>query len=224
MGFFYDGMSVQNKRSTNMDSVLVREKELEGTPIYIAAVCDGVGSMADGAVASSAAIRMLNDWFEQVTDARRMGLQLRDCVIEINSKISEAARNAGLRTASTLSALLIDGERYYIVHTGDSRVYSIGNGALRQLTQDQVLDGKLFSCLGRGEKMTLLYNEGFLTGEAFLLCSDGLYKRVDTRELCAELSGVGRKRLRKSMERLVQSAIDQGERDNISLAVLIYES
>ena len=44
----YDGISIQNKRTTNMDSLLIKEKQIAGEKLYIAALCDGVGSTEDG--------------------------------------------------------------------------------------------------------------------------------------------------------------------------------
>ena len=127
------------------------------------------------------------------------------------------------KTATTLSALLLAGEKYYIVHTGDSRIYSMKDGVLKHLTQDQVLNGKLTSCLGRREKMDLFYDERNYDGEDFLLCTDGMYKRMNEKFLCDELSKIRRKNMRKSMEELARYTIEQGEHDNISLALLVHE-
>lgn len=224
MIYLYDGMSIQNKRSTNMDSLLLKERKIAGRNLYMAVVCDGVGSMEDGAFASSMAVRMLSEWLDSVTDTYRLGLCLRDQVAEINQRIAEAAHAHGLQTASTLSALLLDEGYYYIVHIGDSRIYSYCDGGLTQLTQDQTSNGRLTSCLGRMEKMSIFYNEGSFAGGTFLLCSDGLYKRMDLEHLCAELAQVSQKNLKKTMERLTKYVIQRGEADNISLAILIHES
>lgn len=42
---------------------------------------------------------------------------------QIGSEAVFASGKKGLKTASTYSALLLCGSRYYIVHVGDSRVY-----------------------------------------------------------------------------------------------------
>jgi len=44
-----------------MDSLLLTEKRISGVPSLLAVVCDGVGSMADGAFASVETVRMLNE-------------------------------------------------------------------------------------------------------------------------------------------------------------------
>lgn len=204
-----------------MDSLLLKERRVQGTAVCIAVVCDGVGSLADGAFASSAAVQLLSEWFDGLDSLRRLGLQMRDCVLDVNRRILLEARERRLKTATTLSALLLAGGRYYIVHTGDSRIYLWQGGALRQLTQDQSSGGCLTACLGHSERAELYYNEGGFQDGCFLLCSDGLYKRMDPGVLQAELEQVHPKNMRKSMERLVEFVTGQGEGDNISLAVVL---
>lgn len=207
-----------------MDSILIREKELQGRKICLAIICDGVGGLADGAYASAGTARMLGEWFDTVTDVSRIGLRMRDELLEIDRKISAIADDMHLRTGTTVSAVLLDGENYYIAHTGDSRIYHLCHGKLEQLTYDQVNNGRLTSCLGRGSVSVLFYNEGSCREGRFLLCSDGLYKRMDKLMLERELLTVERKSCRKAMLRLTQYVIDRGETDNISLAIVICES
>ncbi len=222
--FFFDGLSIQNGRETNMDSILIKEKVLSDRAVCLAVICDGIGSRADGAFASVGVVRMLGSWFDSITDVTRIGLRLRDKLVEIDHDISISADNMCLRTGTTASVLLLDGENYYIVHAGDSRIYSLENGEIRQLTYDQVNNGRLTSCLGGGKKPTIYYNEGRCTNRRFLLCSDGLYKRTGEDILKTALENVNHKICKKTIQRLAQSAIDHGERDNISLAIVICES
>lgn len=224
MSYFYDGISIQNRRKCNMDSLLLKERSVDGTQVYLAAVCDGVGSLENGAFASSAAIRMLNDWFSNIRSLRRLGLQMRDAVLEINHSIVKKAMEQDIKTATTLSAILLAEDRFYIVHTGDSRIYSWRHGRLTQLTEDQSLGGRLTACLGHSEKTELYYNEGILHEELFLVCSDGLYKRMNPEFLSIELKQTNHKTIRKTMERLIHYVTEQGESDNISLAVVLRET
>lgn len=221
MSFFYDGVSIQNRRKSNMDSLLLKERSVCGSALCIAVVCDGIGSLEDGAFASSAAVRMLNEWFSGIGGLGRLGLQMRDAVLEINSRIAVEAKKRGLRTGTTLSALLLAEGRYYVVHTGDSRIYLCRDGSLRQLTEDQSLGGRLTACLGRGERAELYYNEGGFREGSFLLCSDGLYKRMEPAVLQGELEGIGPQNARSAIERLIGYVQDRGESDNISLAVVL---
>lgn len=220
-GRYYDGISLRNRRPTNMDSLLIKERTIAGAWTCLAVVCDGVGSLESGAVAASQAVQQLGIWLDGLEDVDRAGLNLRQAVLRINEQIMDRARNMGIRTAATLSALLLTGGRYYIVHAGDSRIYSWGEEGLRQLTRDDVTqEGKLTECIGRSSRLSLFYSEGESEKRTFLLCSDGLYKRMDPDYLCRQMERAERGELRKAMEHLVEHVVDRGEPDNISVAIV----
>lgn len=221
---YYGGLSLQNARKSNMDSLLLKDRVISGHKVCLAVVCDGVGSMADGAFAASYAVRMLIDWLDQLESIQRIGLYLRDCILSINRSILKEAQTRGLQTASTLSALLVTDGKYYIAHVGDSRIYSYQNNTLEMLTCDQVLDGKLAACLGRFEQVNIIYNEGMCENQIFLLCSDGFYKKMDMSYLQLQLSHLSKRSIKKTLENLTQFVVKRGEKDNISLALVICES
>ncbi len=221
--FFFDGVSIRNGRKTNMDSLMIKEKTMLDRKLCIAVICDGIGSLSDGAFASAQAVSELGEWFDLQTDTVRIGLRMRDAVQRADLRISEAAARLGLRTGTTLSALLLDGESYYVVHVGDSRIYSVGDGGLETLTVDQVNNGRLTSCVGRGDA-TVFYNEGRCGEGRFLLCSDGLYKRMDDALLEQELRSTERRGCKRTIQRLADYVTERGETDNVSLAIVICES
>lgn len=224
MGMKYDGISVQNMRSSNMDGVLLKERLIEGRRVYLAVVCDGVGSMINGAFASATSTELLSEWFNTVNERKSLGVRMLNAVAEINRVITEEAERKALQTASTLSALLVDESNYYIVHVGDSRIYGFRDGVLRQLTQDHTRGGRLTACIGRTENVSFFYDEGTYAGDTFLLCSDGLYKRMEHSKIERNLAGIKKHGLQKVIKQMVEFVIDQGERDNISLAILMKES
>ena len=220
-GRYYDGISLRNRRPTNMDSLLVKERTIAGEWICLAVVCDGVGSLESGVLAASQAVQQLGAWLNGLEDISRAGLNLRQAVLRINEQIIDQARNLGIRTATTLSALLLTGGRYYIVHAGDSRIYSWGEEGLRQLTRDDITqEGKLSERIGRSSRPSLFYSEGESEKRIFLLCSDGLYKRMEPDYLSRQLERADRGEFRKAMEHLVEYVVDRGEPDNISVAIV----
>lgn len=221
--FHYDGICIQNRRKTNMDSLLLKKRVISGQEVCLAAVCDGVGSLKDGAVASSLAIQMLIEWLNHVEAIERIGLALTDTVQTINQAIVRESREKGVRTASTLSVLLLAGKRYYIAHVGDSRIYSYSSVGLRQLTEDQVLNGKLAVYLGQPNGISVMYGEGNSSDGKFLLCSDGLYKKLNTECIERYCSQANKKNIAKVLEKLVQTAVENGELDNISVALVLHE-
>lgn len=218
----FDGISVQNQRARNMDSLLLMERDIGGRDVCMAVVCDGVGSLKNGAVASTMAVRLLGSWFEGIQDTSRLGLKLRDQVVTVNRTVYRTAQEQGFQTAATLSALLLNGNQYYIVHLGDSRIYACREGRLLQLTQDQISEtGKLDGCLGHTEEVIPYYSEGAVGRQRFLLCSDGLYKRAELEFLQKSVEMATGRNLKRVMERLVNHVIDRGERDNITIAFVL---
>lgn len=222
--FEYDGISIKNRRSTNMDSMLLKERSIGGKNAYFMVVCDGVGSTEDGAYASRTAVHFLSDWLNWLPDASCIGPRLQDAVQKVNLAILDQATQQQLNTASTLSALLLIDDRFYIVHAGDSRIYGYRDGTLELLTHDHVENGRLTSYIGRTENPELFYNEGSAVGMRFLLCSDGLYKRMEPSLIQQELAQLTKKNIKHSLQRMTQYVTERGESDNISIAVLISES
>lgn len=224
MDFVFHGVSVQNKRQSNMDSLLLKNGRINKKNILLATICDGVGNMAEGAFASGVLVWMLNDWFEKLTTTDWIGLKLRDIVLEINLYIISEAKRRSIRTASTLSALLLVEDNYYIVHTGDSRIYGYESGELSVLTKDDISkSGKLTSCIGQTEDVLLQYSEGLIGNKTFLLCSDGLYKKMDIYFMIDRLNSLNKHGLKEAAQSLIKHVMKCGEEDNITLALIKIE-
>lgn len=222
MACVYDGISLTNGRAVNMDSLLLKSRTVAGTEVCLAAVCDGVGSLADGALSAQWAVQMLYNWLENLEDAEELGARLRDYVQTMNLAIRTKAQKQQVETACTLSCLLLWRQWYCLAHVGDSRIYLWEQGALRQLTQDQARQGRLTQAMGHRERVTVFFQQGEQRGEQrFLLCSDGLYKRMEPETLGACMARLNRRSLQKALRQLTEHVISQGERDNISAALLI---
>lgn len=222
MACVYDGISLANGRAVNMDSLLLKSRTVAGTEVCLAAVCDGVGSLADGALSAQWAVQMLYNWLENLEDAEELGARLRDYVQTMNLAIRTKAQKQQVETACTLSCLLLWRQWYCLAHVGDSRIYLWEQGALRQLTQDQARRGRLTQAMGHREHVTVFFQQGEQRGEQrFLLCSDGLYKRMEPETLGACMARLNRRSLQKALRQLTEHVISQGERDNISAALLI---
>lgn len=225
MHYVFDGVSLQNKRHTNMDSLLLRSRRINNKISLLAVVCDGVGSLENGAMASSAAVRMLNNWFDELNTTDCIGVNMRDATLDINSRIVSEAKLKNINTASTLSALLLVEYTYHIVHIGDSRIYNYKDSVLSILTNDDVSSsGKLTACIGQTENISLQYYEGLATDNLFLLCTDGLYKRMNEGFMIDKIKESKKRTFKKTMESLTQHVIKYGENDNISLALVKIES
>lgn len=96
--------------------------------------------------------------------------------------IAEAGRNAEMAgMATTLSALVLRGRRYYTAHIGDSRIYRMQGGRLAALTVDHVwehpeLRNVLSRAVGLDPRVLMDFADGELAlNDRFLLVSDGVW-------------------------------------------------
>lgn len=221
MNYLFDGISLQNKRYINMDSLLLTRRYINGKDVLLAVVCDGIGGFADGAYASGLAVKMLNTWFNELIYTERIGINMRETVLNINTHIVLDAKHKNINTGSTLSALLIMDDIYYIVHIGDSRIYSYEDGTLSLITNDNVsATGKLTACIGQIENIVLQYYEGIVANKIFLLCTDGLYKRMDVDLVINKIEKVDKRTLKGTIKILTEHVIENGEQDNISVVLV----
>ena len=138
------------KKNTNQDSVLIKEADTDYGKVFLAVVCDGMGGLAKGEVASAALIKAFSEWFENdfpeilyrkrnAEGIERMELEnsLNTVVLAVNKKIAEHGREHHVSMGTTAALVLFAEEKYYIMNIGDSRVYRLNNGTLAQLTKDQ---------------------------------------------------------------------------------------
>ncbi len=149
----------------------------------LAAVADGIGGHKGGREASEYTVRGLLSDYYATPDTWSVPKAIEKVVTALNRwVIAEANRNPELTgMATTLSALVLRGRRYYLAHIGDSRIYCLRNGKLDQLTTDHIwehpeLNNVLSKAVGLDPRILLDYADGELCiGDRFLLVSDGVY-------------------------------------------------
>jgi protein phosphatase len=169
---------------------------------------------------------------------------LRTAVFVASGHIFEAAlvdpRRAGMGT--TIVAARAAHGRLSVVYAGDSRLYILSNGRLRQVTHD---DSWLASMLARNphaDPMLLehhpmrhaltnvvgattrtvvhLAEERIAAGDRLLLTSDGVHDVVDLRRL--EQLMVEEENPEPAARRIARSALLRGSRDNLTAVVATY--
>lgn len=216
MGFLSIAHSdVGIKKSTNQDSVLIKEASTDGGRVLLGVVCDGMGGLAKGEVASAALVRAFSRWFEeelpfllyntegnaQEIDFNELQRNWNRLIDTVNHKIADYSAGFHAPCGTTLAAVLLTGNHYYVVNVGDSRVYRL-DGELNLLTKDQTYvqreidEGRmtpeeakthpqrnvLLQCVGASNVVIPDFFEGtFVSGNVFMLCSDG-FRHVITEE------------------------------------------
>ncbi len=136
-------------KSTNQDSLLVEKGQLGCDSFHLFLVCDGMGGLQKGEVASSELVNAFAEWFrkelpdvwrEQPIEQRKNKIEdsLRNLLDRENKKIVAYGKEQGIHLGSTISMLLTINHDYYILHVGDCRIYEITNQVI-QLTKDHTL-------------------------------------------------------------------------------------
>ncbi len=222
-------------RKNNEDAVLMVPDRL----CY--AVSDGMGGGKAGEVASAMMIREIEQSILKCSGipAEREGSIIRSAY-KVNFEIRDYAEQHDYSSmGATMVCLLFDPWHPCagtIFHAGDSRAYRIRENQIEQLTEDHtiaaasnltesriapMLRGVLTNALGTGTDFFLERTSiDVQDGDVFLLCSDGLTRMVPDSNIL-QLFSILRDESSESICRsLLESALDNGGRDNVSIIVV----
>lgn len=203
-------------------------------------VADGMGGHDAGEVASRLAVETLCREMREAADRQGdpIGL-LKQSVVEANRTVLREASRKSSNMGTTIGVAFVSENRAFIASVGDSRVYWIRNGSIKQVTEDHSLVAKLVKAgkLSRDEarthpKSNLLYRTigseedlkvdtfelELQKGDSLLLCSDGLWGEVpdeDMHRICRN-----EQTTRAVCNRLVRVANENGGKDNITAVVV----
>jgi protein phosphatase len=212
----------------------------------VAVLADGMGGHRAGEIASRIAARVVFDRLQarvrvfRSAAGEHSALQAVDeSINQANTAVFEAAQGQpsyqGMGT--TLAVTFFYDNRVALGHIGDSRIYRLRDGRLQLLTRDDSLlreeiDLGLISAADAGESHNRklvtralgieerirphLIEEDALTGDVYLLCSDGLNDVVDDADIELIASGL-RANLPLAARHLVDAAKDNGGFDNVSV-------
>ena len=203
-------------------------------------VADGMGGHAAGEVASRLAVEVIGRVYPEKSTANEPALE--NAFHQANRTIYQAAtkNKAQQGMGTTCTALVLRNGFAYCAHVGDSRLYLVRDSNIYLMSEDHsavmemVRNGLLtlekarhhedkniiLRALGTQAKVTVSSWEKpfpIQVGDAFVLCSDGLYDLVEDEEIKqAVLSGEPG----NACERLIVLALQRGGHDNITVGVL----
>src|SRR3954470_18933863 len=238
------------RRTSNEDSYCTRPE----LGLYV--VADGMGGHVAGEVASRVAVETIQTFIAETAGADKNrtwpfpfepsisleGNRLKAAFRLANRQIANAmADSADLRgMATTASAVLAGKNGACVAHVGDSRVYALRDGALRQITDDhswveeQVRAGTMTASAARQHPWRNVVTRALSggadpeidtvelspePGERLLLCSDGL-SGVVAHDAIAQILGDREATLDEICERLVAAANAGGGPDNVTVLVI----
>lgn len=224
-------------RETNQDAIFVDDS--------LAIVADGMGGHAAGEVASAMTIDSVYEGF--LMDQSVEGLH--HAIESANTAVLREARDNPNRfgMGTTIVAVGLTRDKMGVVsptmfHVGDSRVYQLRDGALRQLTEDHsvaeewVRMGRLTpeEALNHPRRHQLTRGVGVedtididvmsinaQPGDRILLCSDGLSNELSPEGIVRLASAPVP--LDQAVNGLIETAKQSGGRDNISAILLEFD-
>lgn len=145
-------------KQTNEDACCVEVAETPLGEVLMAVVCDGVGGLARGELASSTVVERLSRWFEEELPGLMEGMLETGAfdfsvvrlvwgalLAHLNDLIRSYGASTGGRLGTTFSGLVCCDGTYLLGHVGDCRVLQVREGALRQVSEDQTLLQRMLS-------------------------------------------------------------------------------
>lgn len=201
------------KKSTNQDSLFLRKYLTSFGEAVLIILCDGMGGLEKGEVASASLINAFENWADEMLSSSFdcegcinrdfVKTQWNSLIVSMNEKIKFYGRRNGVSLGTTVTAMLITQRDYFIVNVGDTRAYAITDN-LYLLTKDQTLvakeveEGKLtpeqaetdprrsvlLQCVGASENVFPEFFFGEVyPNEVFMICTDGFRHEITAEEI-----------------------------------------
>ncbi|MBE6960347.1 MAG: Stp1/IreP family PP2C-type Ser/Thr phosphatase [Ruminococcaceae bacterium] len=225
-------------RPQNQDAYQIEQLDRN---TVLCVVCDGMGGAKSGNVASTLAVDVFAQEVRNVYHAGMTQPEI-DQMMEGAVKLAnftvydqgqQFAEFSGMGT--TLVAVLVHNMEVTAVNVGDSRVYSVNQNGIRQVTVDhsvvqmmiergeltpeqaKTYPGKNYITRAIGTETVVMcdtYHMDLDKGDCLLLCTDGLSNVMDDQEILFEVvHGVNKQ---YCCQRLLEIAKNRGAPDNVT--------
>lgn len=216
-------------RKDNQDNYWSALLEINGKECGVICVCDGMGGLNNGGIASRIVVELVRDCIKEGCPFEDIGYVISNA----NSIIYEIGKKEEKPMGTTCTVLKLCDGGYKIFHVGDSRCYKLDardnckllttdHSALNKYNITKEKDEKLWRkyknlltrCVGIKADVSVDFYEGtYQDGDMFLVCSDGMWHYFDEHIMVRE------KLL--NLPELIKSCMSCGETDNITGSLLI---
>jgi serine/threonine protein phosphatase PrpC len=236
----FDEYSYTNQGGRSYNEDAVGSKQVSGSGLFV--VADGLGGHEHGELASACVRDTLLEDFSPMEEKRREWLVSK--IAEANRRVLERQKELNSVLKSTVVALAIDGNRAVWANVGDSRLYYLHESAIYAYTEDHSVSYKKFKAgeITREQICTdedqsrLLRSIGsedrnepdvrncdvpLVPGDAFLLCSDGVWEYLRDEEILIDLLKAGNAKEWSELLLLRLMNRISGENDNLTLLTLM---
>ncbi len=239
----YSVTDIGRLRKLNQDYVFTSEVPV-GTLPDLFIVADGMGGHKAGEYASKCAVETM---VSQINSSSERGSirVISNAIREANRRVRNKAMSDDnyFGMGTTLVVATLDEDGLCVANVGDSRLYLISNGEIKQVTVDHSLVEEMVQ-MGELERKSARNHpdkniitravgvmeevdpdffevEDLVVGDTILMCSDGLSNMLEDTEIMGIVEGEGT--LKEKANRLVAAANMNGGRDNITVILVRVE-
>lgn len=231
-------LSWRSKTLTNVGKVrkLNEDSCLDRADIGMWVVADGMGGHASGDLASQLIVNTL----AKLEAPRSLGEfidNVEDGVLSANARLTKMAKESNQTSGSTVVTLVIRDGLGAFMWAGDSRLYRLRDGSIKQLTVDHsqvelYIEQGLITrdeavghpagnmvtrAVGASEKLFLDADIiEVAAGDRYLLCSDGLDKHVTDPEMEQIMKDEGE----GAAQKLLDITLNRGATDNVTVSIV----
>ncbi len=224
-----------NGHEKNDDRFLIKALD-DGN--HLLAVSDGMGGHPAGDVAAEDIINCLSAINHTSSDKVPI---LESCIyraeVLIKNRVKKVPMLEGM--GATATTVIINGERAWWVHIGDSRMYLLRNGILQQITrdhsflQDLIDSGEISADDAAKHRMAHVLDQcvgcmdagvdngefAIYPGDTILLCTDGLYRTISDSKIARIV--LSEKNCSQCVERLLQASLKAGIPDDTTIIIAV---
>ena len=195
------------------------------------ALADGVSTAEAGREASHTAVERFLAEYYQTPDTWSVSGSGEKILSTINLRLFRQSHEFTTTTKGylcTFSAVVIKSRTLHFFHVGDSRIYLLREGILKQLTTDHVAiidDNRtcLSRAIGMDSRLNLDYGHSDIrVGDRLLLTTDGVHDFIGQDQLKDLLAGYSS--ASEIVKHIQSAAIDANTNDNLSAAAIIVEN
>ena len=238
------------KNPVNQDASFAGTMNTANGEAAFVVVCDGMGGLESGEIASASIIEKMREWFYKKSelaenwepDAYEVHKEWDEIVSDCNMSIIEYSVENGIKCGSTIVCGLLTAEGLILMNVGDSRAYRVSH-EVKKLSMDHSVVGSeiasgliteeeakhdkrnniLTQCIGVVEEVNPYFINDKNSSGLFLFCSDGFYNRVSNDELFTFFNNgaIENCSLEKTIKEIVSIDRARGETDDITVIALM---